>query len=225
MADVNTQVMEEFFSEEIELIKKEMAEADSLYGELKDHFDDVKKSKTPGALNFISKQTTNLISAKSNKISLLKDLVSTKKIIIDSAIKTQSEGGDNKDNEMLSKLHRMLLENKKEDYIENLMTPNEPVYDDDYYDNLLESKIAELDEETNEDDNDTKETPKTTGNIENLKYVVDEEKNIYAVDENYNIIDDAPIPNYIIEYREDDNGELRAYNQYEEELEVISIED
>jgi hypothetical protein len=230
MAEIVTKQMEEFFSDEIELIKKELEEADNLYVELKEHFDQVKQSRSPGALNFISKQTTNIISAKSNKISLLKDLVSTKKIIIDSAVKTKSDDSNaNGDNAILAELHKMLLNNSKETYIEKEV-PKE-VHDDSYYDDLLEKRLHEIEEKKEEVVEEKEETTKNdTGNIENYtnnyKYVVDEEKNIYAVDKNYNIIDDAPIPDFIITYDEnEETGELRAFNQYGEELEVILIEE
>ena len=222
MAELDTSVMQEFFQEELDMIKSEIQASDELFNELKEHFDKVKKSTSSGALTFISKQTPSLISAKNNKISLMKDLVNTKKIIIETSLKTKSEEGKDGDNATIAAIHKMLLENKKDDYIKNMVTEeSQEQYDDEYYDNLLEAKIEEINEEA-----ETKEEEiKTAGNIENVKFVVDMEKNIYAVDENYNILEDVEIPPFIIEFIEENGEIVRAENQYGEELDIVSLEE
>lgn len=222
MAELDTSVMQEFFQEELDMIRSEIQASDELFIELKEHFDKVKKSTSNGALTFISKQTPSLISAKNNKISLMKDLVNTKKIIIETSLKTKSDDSKDGDNATIAAIHKMLLENKKEEYIKNMVQEDsEDVYDDEYYDNLLEAKIEEINEEAETEE----EVIKESGNIENVKFVVDMEKNIYAVDENYNILEDVDIPPFIIKFIEEDGEVIRAENQYGEELDIVSLED
>lgn len=223
MADINYKPMEEFFKNELDLIQAEIKATDDLYDEIKEHFDKVKKSTSPGALSFVTKQTPNLVSLKGNKISLIKDLVNAKKVIIETSLKTKPDDNKDDDNATLKAIHKMLLENKREDYINSIneTTKNETEqFDDDYYDQLLEEKVAEI--------NQTAESPqeeiKTIVKEEDVKYVVDLEKNIYVVDSEYNMLDDYPIPDFIIDFQEID-GETKAFNQHGEELEVVSLEE
>lgn len=223
MAEINYKPMEEFFKEELDLIKQEIEATDELYDELKEHFDRIKTSSSPGALGFITKQTPNLVSLKGNKISLIKDLVNAKKVIIETSIKTKPEDNQDNDNETLKAIHRMLLENKKEDYIKNINETTQvetEQFDDEYYDNLLEQKLAEIDENAETPEDEVKVTVKE----ENVIYAVDMEKNIYPLDLDYNILDDYPIPDFIIDFQEID-GEMKAFNQFGQELEIVSLEE
>lgn len=219
MAEIDLKLMQDFFQDELNLIQKEIEATDDLYDELKLHFDNIKKSTGNGALTFISKQTPNLVSLKGNKISLIKDLVNTKKIIIESSIKTKGNDDNSKEDEILKGIHRLLLENKKEDYIQNIEkeSENQQEHDDEYYDNLLEERLIEINETTkNEEPEKSKD--------EDIKYVVDLEKNIYPVDESYNILENVDIPDFIIEFKDIDN-EVKAFNQYGTEIEIVDLED
>jgi hypothetical protein len=65
---------------ELDILSEEMLTIDGLYEDLKTHFDVVKKDsrKSSGGLRFISEQTSNLISIKNLKVSMLKARIDIK---------------------------------------------------------------------------------------------------------------------------------------------------
>ena len=244
MPKIDIDEMKKFFKEELDMLESEIKDTDKLYGELKEHFDEVKKSRGQGSLTFISKQTANIVSAKTAKTALIKELINTKKIIIDSAIKTKTEEENtNNNSELLAQLHDMLLSNKKENYIPDKLNDANKVIEENKKEENQEQyleRLKERMESINNKDNVSKVND--NGNIENseditieeetiseentnIRYVVDMDKNIYPVDENYNILEDEVIPDYIISFEEDEEGNYIAKNQYGEELEIIELEE
>lgn len=69
----------ENYDEDIEAINKEMKDLDDLYKESKAELDRVRASRSRGSLSFTHMQTANLISIKSQKLSLLKARQAIKK--------------------------------------------------------------------------------------------------------------------------------------------------
>jgi len=72
--------MEENFEEELEMLKKEAKAIDDLFGDLKEHYDEVKQNskRASGGLAFLHQQASNLVSLRNNKINVLKAIVDTK---------------------------------------------------------------------------------------------------------------------------------------------------
>jgi len=73
MEDINLNI-----EDELALLKQELGNIDDLYSEVYDHYSKVKRGGT-STLNFVEKQTANLISLKSSKISLIQGIISAKK--------------------------------------------------------------------------------------------------------------------------------------------------
>lgn len=211
------------YNENIESINEELDVTESLYDELKIHFDRIKNSTTSGALNFVSKQTPNLIALRKNKIDLLKEKNAVMKSIIDSSIKLQSdEDNSNGDNEIIRQLHDMLLHNNPDVYLKE--ENSDKVTNMDSLDEQLEARFAEIEEKENEQPVRKKQEKSKK---KNYSIVIDEEtEELYAVDKDYNILEDVELPDdWIIEFLEDENGDTYAVNQYGEELEIISFEE
>lgn len=227
--DISIEEYQEFFKEELDMINQEIQENRNLYTEIKTHLDKVKTSSTAGALTFISKQTPNLLTAKNNEISLLKDLVSVKKIILDVAMKNKKETDGSEDSELLKSLHNLLLTNKRDEYLVSL-EKEEPA-EDINYDDLFNERIKELEINNEKESDETKE--KESDDYYKLpkgyKFVLDTEDNIYIVDKEYNIIEPEDInvslpKDWIIEVIEKDD-EMIGRNQYGEEYEIIEFDD
>lgn len=223
----DTSMISSLFNDNINLILDEMNEADSLYEELKEHFNCIKKSSSPGALTFISKQTPNLISLKSNKIQLIEKLTNIQKIAIDATIKLRDENDiDANNNAILKALHKMLITNDRTEYIKEVESNDDNV-DESNMSNLLDNRLKEIKK-------DKKENNKSSNKKEliiNKDYfiVVDEDSNLYAVDDEYNILEnsDELIPtDWYIEFIYNDDNEIeKAINQYNDEIEIICMDD
>ena len=217
-----------YFEEELKAIDEEIKDTDNLYNELKEHFDGVKKSRSTGALNFISKQTPNLISAKSNKISLLKDKVALKKIVLDVSIKLNGNDDDNnaRDNMLLKMASQLLLENNSKKFTEMYQVDNtsgdEPEEVD--YDKLLAERLGEKEVETIPEEKHDFDYYKRNSKTKLLySYVYNiEETTIYAIDEDHNILDEETLPTDWIITIDEDAG--FAYNQYGDSLPLVEFD-
>ena len=222
--NVDISQIQEFYESNMAMIDEELEVTESLYTELKNHFDGIKRSTSNGALTFISKQTPNLIALRKNKIDLIKEKNSITKNVIDSSIKLIVEDeNDNKDNEILKQLHQMLLSNNPSTYLESMENDNEEITEEDM-DNLLEARLEEI--------NSKKEKTKSKPKEQKLKhksynFVIDTDYNLYAVDSDYNILEDEDIeyPDWEITFEEDEHGGIYALNQYNEEIEIVSFEE
>lgn len=100
----------EHYKDELELINGGIAEIEELYAETKEHFDEVKNSRTKGSLSFVHLQTGNLISLKNAKFSMLKEMISIRKNIADLTMKQKAAeaGTDSKEKELLRQIAEML---------------------------------------------------------------------------------------------------------------------
>lgn len=213
------------FSEELALMQKELNEIDDLYKETKDHFDKVRNGRSPGTLIFIQQQTGNLITMKNNKFNMVKEIMVSKKNITELRIKEfninnkDSEDSNENVNGIAKELYTMLINNNIDDLKKNSLEtdPTMAHYSDTDIDKLLEERLSEIDTNIPDTDHIDKDNDKK------LKYVVDMEKNIYVVDDEYNILDDEKIPDFVIEYIGDDDN-LEAVNQYGDNLEIVEFE-
>ena len=143
------EVVKYFKDEENELVDA-IKEIDDLYDEVKEHYDSLKKASRSanggrGILSFIEKQTSNLVTLKNSKASLINSKITLKKYEADLILKQKKDMDDSKVN---NDIVNAILD-KIEGQNENI------VYEDDYnetsnYDmdeeKLLEERINSLKE-------------------------------------------------------------------------------
>ncbi|AMS01226.1 hypothetical protein AR9_g142 [Bacillus phage AR9] len=214
-------------SKELSILQNELEKIDELYDETKEHYDKVKNSGSNGTLTFIEKQTSNLISLKTGKISIIQQIVNAKKTEADIALKNQrnQEGGDNSDiREIVAGVHDYILNNKKDKKFSEIINKQESEdisgsqKNDEEVDALLEARLKEEQNESNSEKEETVIEEK----INDYQYVVDMEKNIYCLDGDYNIIEDAEIPDLQIEITEE-NGEYIAKDENGKIYDVVEF--
>lgn len=223
--------LENTFKEDIENIKAEIAEIDSLYKQIKEDYDIAcnfknKKtdlnagnydSKTKIKINsFISKQTENLISLKQLKLSLLQHhyMINKNKSELNlkqyMALLKSGKDKTSKDQKVIMELLKTIMKgNKIGEFSSNL---NKSIKTN--FDNLLDQRIEE--ENIHHDlEYEEKEKPR---NKKKFKIVYIENKNkIAAVDKNYNILKNIDTSNIKI-IKIDDS----YYNEETgEEIEVV----
>lgn len=265
-SQLNFELYKELFEKNIELIEGEIRKTDELYNELKKKFDSINNSTSPGSLNFIAKQTPNLVSLRNNRISLIKELNTVQKIIIDSTLKTKNAENDenSEDNVVLRKLHKLLMNpnafssieevpnedsdklllEQQDDNIEDYENAFEEVYnsleDEESYNEIIKDSMSSRDnEEDNIDDNDEEESDidNTLPDYDDDEYletygyrfVCDMDRNIYAINENYDIVEleEDEYPNWILEYyyeNEEDEDSIYAENQNETVIEIVDMD-
>ncbi|WCS68268.1 hypothetical protein Goe21_01580 [Bacillus phage vB_BsuM-Goe21] len=214
-------------SKELSILQNELEKIDELYDETKEHYDKVKNSGSNGTLTFIEKQTSNLISLKTGKISIIQQIVNAKKTEADIALKNQrnQEGGDNSDiREIVAGVHDYILNNKKDKKFSEIINKKESEIsggsqknDEEDIDALLEARLKEEQNENNSEKEDTQ-----IEEVNEHQYVVDIDKNIYCLDSSYNIIEDAEIPDLQIEIIEE-NGEYIARDENGKIYDVVEF--
>jgi len=135
----------DIFDKEMQMIDDELADLDSLYTELKGHFDKVKNSQTKGSLTFVKDQTSNLISIKTAKLSYIKQKADMKKNITDFAFKDkqiskEGEGIDTFTNELYKKIANEIkyIPDKVHDNVVNTL-------DDNDVEQMLDEELDTLD--------------------------------------------------------------------------------
>jgi len=150
------------FDDEMEMINKEIDELDSLYSELKGHFDAIKGSQARGSLSFVKDQTSNLISLKTAKLNYIKQKADMKKNITDFAFKEKnaskesSEGLDSFTAELYKKIANEFQ------YIpdKHQLSKEAVIYDESSIDQMLDDELTDLNidsivESTTSIENDT----------------------------------------------------------------------
>lgn len=261
-SQLNFELYKELFEKNIELIEGEIKKTDELYNELKKKFDKINNSTSPGSLNFIAKQTPNLVSLRNNRISLIKELNTVQKIIIDSTLKTKNVENDenSEDNIVLKKLHKILMNpnsfssieeipteedtkflvDQQDDNIEEYENAFEEAYnsleDEENYNEIIKDSMSHIDEEENSEEyNSDIDNTLPDYNDEayletyGYRFVCDMDRNIYAIDENYDMLEleEDEYPDWIIDYYyedEDDEDSIYAENQNETIIEIIDME-
>lgn len=103
------------YTDEFQAIKEEIGEIENLYQELKTHFDLVKRNtaKSPNGLEFVHRQTGNLVTLKKTKVDMLKELVSIKSKGFNENIKVKTsfkEDGSKVSDETVHKVADSILE-------------------------------------------------------------------------------------------------------------------
>jgi hypothetical protein len=220
----------DMFADELKMLEDETQVTEDLYSELKQHFDAVKNSRNSGALKFIADQAKNLISLRMQKVSLVKERVSIKKIAQDLDLKAKGKDGGVNNTAELREIVKMItgtIDIKPQDVV----NPETNISSDD--EDALEARFRELEasgqivldgdfkksstlmEEESVDEGLFEEEPE-------VKIVVDEQGNKYVVNNDYEVQDGYDIPEFEITYKEID-GELHAFDDEGDELEIIEI--
>jgi hypothetical protein len=211
-------------TKELSMLTEALKENDELYTEVKEHYDKVKKGG-PGTLQFVEKQTANLISLKSNKISIIQQIVNTKKVDAETRIKilNANKGEDGNDKiirQMADSMYDLILKNKKDKSFDEIMVGTQKKVEstsvnEEDIDALLEARLKEEQSETIEEVQEVVQPE--------FIYVVDMDKNIYCIDSDYNIVEDASIPDVTITIKEMD-GEVIATDEHGNMYDVVEFE-
>lgn len=238
MANLNLDRMESLFKDNLEMLMEEIQNNDRLYDELKEHLDSVRNSYSSGALTFISKQTPNLVSLKSNKLSAINSLFTIKKAIVELSLKTEDDGeADTSTKNLIKGIHELLVHNKAEEYITGMLEgekeqqkiePDGTIAVDEDMDKLadeLDKRMEEIEEKERLEAEALGKSSKQKLIVGEDYYIVtDKDGNMYPVDEEYNLLEDIIIPTWYLTFEEDeDDGTLHAYNHYGEEVEIVEF--
>lgn len=218
MANKKLELDYSLLDEEYEALKKELVELDKLYEKSEGLLD--KNSGVRANSLFISSQTSNLISIKDKKLSIYKELIGIKEKKLELEVKQYAANKNTNDDEKgnriedLKVLFGMLINSDRNTLIngkENNLPSGEEDIEDIDIDSLLDDRLDDDKKIKNEEI----EKQKNTNDIfellkkENLKIVVDQDRNLYIIDEDYNIIEDNLYSNYldnIVIEKYDDNG-------------------
>jgi len=204
------------FSEEMNVLHEELMDIKSLYAEIKEHYDTVKKSRSPGVLNFISDQTRNLISLKTTIITLIKEEANIKKMAKDIEVKGDMNKGAG-DLKILQNIIGMLKDNNSEISINANPEIVTLGYDDnEEADSVIEQRLKEINiaERKNKSDE------------ENYRVVFDEDKNMYVIDDEYNIIQDHDFEEIEVTFkRSKKTGERYAKDEEGNKYDIVDLKD
>jgi hypothetical protein len=220
VADINLDI-----SGELSLLHEALKENEDLYDEVKTHYDKVKQGGS-GTLQFVEKQTANLISLKSNKISIIQQMVNVKKVDAETKLKIANankgeEGTDKLVGQMADAMYDLILSKKKDKSFEDIIGTQKkldqevPKEDEPDVDALLEARLSELEPKVEE--------PKVEEVVPSHTFVVDMDKNIYCVDSDFNFIEDVEIPELNITIEEID-GEYVAVDEDGNKYDVVEFE-
>lgn len=215
---------------EIELLNEALKDRDEFYTEVKDHYDKVKKGGA-GTLMFVEKQTNNLISLQSNKVSIIQQLINAKKTKAEIELKEANlnkgqQGTDENVRQIAEAMYTVILENKKDANITEMISgtkkKEELEQNVEDIDAQLEQRLAV--EEAKEQEEKEEEVVASKPQ-EEYQLVVDINGNIYCLDNDYNIIEDAIIPDDLEITIREEEGEYHATDQHGNDYDVVEFTD
>ena len=205
------------FDEELGMINDEIAAIDGLYTETKQHFDTVKNSNNRSVLGFIEKQTSNLVSIRGTKISLIKEKIGIKKTMAEFDFKKANlDKSSGAMSEGLTKQLFDMISNNANNHVPSETTvynPNDDDIDaqlDAQFDNLVEQGDIDLSEVNTIVGSEGILNASDEQEISEIEYeiVVDTEGKFFALTENeqgeLNILDDV------------DLSQLKVVNMFED---------
>jgi hypothetical protein len=197
----------DLFNEEMDLLNNEIQRVEEFFNETIDHFNLVKKAtNTRGnPLSFIHQQTENINSLFNTKISLIKEKIAVKEKIANLNLKKKDDNGNN---QVLAEFMKLLPDLK--------ISTNHILTTDMGTDEELDKKIKEYEESGELSFSDYEK---------NTKIVTDLKGNLYLVDDQYNLIDENPDSDIIINFVKQRDGTMIAYDQYNNEVEIVSNEE
>lgn len=224
------------FEEEATLLNQSLNEIDELYGELKEHYEGVKNSRTSGSLMFLGNQAKNLVELKKQKLAIIQQKMQVKSKLTDIYFKNKTissgEGSDAK--EILSCLNSLIkneanntsISTSNDDEFDKLLEDraNELIdsglIDKDYVNqNYKENNISDIEQPSILDFDDTEDEDDES----KITFVFDTDKNIYALDK-----DDEILENYIcpkIDVEIDNDNAIAIDKETGEIYQLVEFED
>jgi hypothetical protein len=220
--DINT-------STEEQMLQQALKDNEKFYDEIKTHYDALVKARSGGTLQFIEKQTSNLITLKQNKVGIIKEMINVKKMNADMQLKINAankkeDGTNDKITQLIPAMHEFLLSNKSNKTFEEVMGGSQKTSIPEMMDPQEEEDIDALLEARLSEGEDKKEESKEEVQIPQYIYVFDVDKNIYCLDEDYNIVEDVVLPEIEVSILED-NGELYAQDDEGNRYDVVEFEE
>ncbi|ALN97888.1 hypothetical protein Bp8pS_209 [Bacillus phage vB_BpuM-BpSp] len=206
-------------SNEMNLLYEELGKTNELYDEIKGHYDVIKNSRSGANLKFIQDQTSNLISLKSNKVSIIQQIINAKKVKSETDIKVAKaikdlesdlDGSDSNLKPLLENMYDLILKGDKKN-LDKLIEENKSSSvgsqkNDEELDDLIEKRLQQenKDEEVVEPEiNEIQEIKE-----ERYIFVIDVEGNYYCYDNvEEAIVENPDIPDSpIVKFAKDDDG-------------------
>lgn len=236
---------EEMFADDIAQIDKDIAEMEQFYIDTKSHYDGIKNAQFKGSLQFIEKQTANLISIKNATIGMRKEKINIKKIIRDYQFKEKQlsqksvgeEGGLNAitmelfnmiQNSNTIKPYDVSAPSERQKYTEEDILAmeeelDELLSDDDeeYIEQVIqgEEKLAEDAGLIVDDEDNSRITSDSEITLTVVDYIT---KKFYEVTEDYELIGEVDIDDEVTELIED-GEEYIAMTRNGMSYEVVTI--
>lgn len=218
----------EELDEEYQMLKDELSSLDVLFGEAKTRLDAVSKTPTRANPVFMASQTANLISIKEKKLNIIKELTNIKKAKME--IETKMFTANNKLEEQASgvsqevlEIYKLLNKNDKSILKQSAIEDEEniPVEQpsDAEIDKILEARLSEGEEIKKQ------ETKKKQVLPDEYAIVCTKDKELYVIDEDYNIIEDSGFDTSVIKIVRFDTVEEEefAYDEDNNRYEVVEI--
>lgn len=230
MAGKKLNIDADVLNTEYQMLIDELISLDDLYNEAKERLDIVAKTPTRANPVFMASQTANLISIKEKRLSIIKELTSIKKSKIDINIKEfnannkleESENGISND---ILNIYRLLNKNDKSELLKTTIEDEENIDDDipsdEEFDKIFEEKVQNNSEEVK------KETKtKLKALPDGYKIVCDLDKNLYIIDNDYNIIEDLDYDLSaikIVKIEDNNEDESFAYDEDNNAYELVEL--
>lgn len=205
----------EQLNEEYDMLKEELTSLDSLYNEAKEKLDGNSKYPTKMNFVFVSNQTSNLISIKEKRLNIIKELTNIKKTKMEMEMKLFQTNNKIEDGETSSSLEAREIFNliqgiNRKELMEDIKNTEEKVMEEEFKkDNSKDDELEKVLEERIKEENRKKDEKNNKKSIElpnDLRLVVDKDKNIYVIDSDYNLLEDE------------------EYNKYKENIVIIDFE-
>jgi len=204
---------------EYNMLQNELKSLDDLFNEAKERLDSVAKIPSRANPVFMANQTSNLISIKEKRLNIIKELTNIKKSKMEMELKMFSANNKLDDQQTgVSKdildLYRLLNKNDKSELVQATLEEEEVIEQPEgqELEDLLNARL-------NEDQPKpiVKEQELPTG----YSIVCTANKELYIIDEDYNIIDDCDFDLSIINITSIDDE--KAYDDKGNSYEVVEL--
>ena len=209
------------FEDILTMMKDETIEVQSLYEEIKTHYDTIKEQtrRMSGGLTFMSKQTENLIELRKTKHALLKAMMDLRNRRLGNQMKLRAmQTKEESDGEELPmKMFRYLIDSLK--ISPDSITKNVGVIDvTDEADALLDQRLLEL---APDDDEEADDGVPNTDQVE-VRCVVDITGEWHVINAYMTVLDhEYDLPEDPAVFDAGENGEIRAYTSDGAEVSIV----
>ena len=244
--DITIDDIDHLYGEDIEFWNKELEDTEALYKEMKQQYDNVRKknSGTSGSFTFMMTQAENLIKLKETKMKIAKERVNTKKIATDTKLSiirnTKTVEGEEAYEAIAKAMYKQIMEGPSIQQSVTAINNENEIINAEEVDDLLEARLAEMEakkeaelkakeEEQSKFEKNRKELEEVSEIKESpevYKYITNMNKEVIAVDENYNEILGVEIPEEykdIVIYMNDNDELVAASNVTGEVIEIAEF--